>query len=165
MSNTEKQSLNIELRPTIPTDLDAFFHHQADEEAQFMAAFTSENATDQAAYLSKWSLLLKHPTVHMQTIVFEEQVVGCVVKFEIDGEAEITYALNKVHWGKGWMSQAVQDFLKIETSRPLHGRVAFDNVGSLKILEKAGFQRIGEAVSFAYARGKKIKEFIYRLDE
>ena len=46
-------------------------------------------------------------------------------------------------WGKGIATQALTDFLKLE-SRPLHAHVAKTNIASIRVLEKCGFKRIGE---------------------
>lgn len=152
------------LRPSTKADLEIFFQNQADEEANYMAAFTSKNPADRAAYITKWTRLLADDSVHMQTIVVDGAVLGCVVKFVMDGDADITYALAKSHWGKGITSKAVQQFLLLENTRPLFGRVAHDNIASQRVLEKAGFANIGINVAFANARGCEIEEFIYRLD-
>jgi [ribosomal protein S5]-alanine N-acetyltransferase len=53
--------------------------------------------------------------------------------------------------------------LTIENTRPVFGRVAFDNFGSQKVLEKCGFVKIGTDKGFANARQTEIEEFIYRL--
>lgn len=103
-------------------------------------------------------------SINMQSILLDDQTVGCVVKFVMGGDSDITYAIDKQHWGKGITSVAVKLFLEIEKTRPLFGRVANDNIGSQRILEKAGFQKIGTNTDFANARGKEIEEYIYRLD-
>ena len=158
--------MNIEpsIRQSIESDLDVFFLNQTDEQASFMAAFTPENPNDREAYLSKWQKLMKNDTINMQTILIEDKVIGCVVKFEMEGEAEITYALAKEYWGKGVTTKAVNTFLNIEQIRPIYGHVAFDNFGSQRILEKVGFKKIGKEKGFANARGKEIEEFVYRID-
>jgi RimJ/RimL family protein N-acetyltransferase len=48
--------------------------------------------------------------------------------------------------------------------RPLYARAASDNIGSLRVLEKAGFRRIGVNRDFAPGRGEEIEETILRLD-
>jgi RimJ/RimL family protein N-acetyltransferase len=58
----------------------------------------------------------------------------------------------------------LKNFLNLETARPLFGRVAFDNLGSQKVLENCGFVKIGTDRGFANARQAEIEEFIYRLD-
>ena len=83
----------------------------------------------------------------------------------MDNEAEITYWIDRKLWGKGVATTALKDFLKIEQSRPIFGRVAFDNYGSQKVLEKCGFVRIGKDKGFANARQAEIEEYIYKLSE
>jgi RimJ/RimL family protein N-acetyltransferase len=48
--------------------------------------------------------------------------------------------------------------------RPLFARAASDNVGSLKVLQKAGFAVSGTEISFANGRNSEIEETILRLD-
>ena len=45
----------------------------------------------------------------------------------------------------------------------MQGRVATDNIGSGKVLEKNGFVLIGSDKGFANARGMEIEEFIFKL--
>jgi [ribosomal protein S5]-alanine N-acetyltransferase len=54
-------------------------------------------------------------------------------------------------------------FLTIENTRPIFGRVAFDNIGSQRVLGKCGFVKIGADRGFASMRGEEIEEFIYKL--
>jgi ribosomal-protein-alanine N-acetyltransferase len=80
-------------------------------------------------------------------------------------EAGITYWIDKKFWGQGIATTALKGLLKIEQTRPIYGRVAFDNYGSQKVLEKCGFIKIGKDKGFANARQTEIEEFIYRLLE
>jgi RimJ/RimL family protein N-acetyltransferase len=99
----------------------------------------------------------------MRTILFDNKIVGSISKFEIDGDAEITYWIDKHFWGKGVTTTALKNFLTIENMRPIFGRVAFDNYGSQRVLEKCGFVKIGKDKGFANARGREIEELIYKL--
>lgn len=155
--------MKLELRKSKEEDLPIFFDHQADEEAIFMAAFTSKDPFDKEAYLIKWKKLLNAAEINSQTILIGEKVVGCVVKYIMEEQAEITYALDKAYWGKGITSEAVSMFLKLEKTRPVNAHVSFDNVASQKVLEKNGFLKTQEAMFFANGRGEEIKEFIYKL--
>ncbi len=155
--------MQIAIRKSIESDLEIFFQNQTDDEANHMAAFTPKNPSDRSAYITKWSENLKKDSINMQSILVDDRVVGCVVKFVMEGDAEITYAIDKALWGQGVTTHALQKFLEIEKTRPIFGRVAFDNFASQKVLEKAGFIRIGEGKWFANARGKEIEEFIYQL--
>ncbi len=59
--------------------------------------------------------------------------------------------------------KTLKSFLKVENTRPIFGRVAFNTIGSQKILEKCGFIKIGKDLGFANARQTEIEEFIYKL--
>ena len=121
--------------------------------------------TDKSAYLEKYQKLLNDPTMNNQTIIFDNTPVGSIAKFIMQGDTEITYWLDRKFWGQGITTQARKIFLAIETARPLFGRVAFDNFGSQKVLEKCGFYKIGTDKGFAIARQKEIEEYIYKLTE
>lgn len=155
--------MNIHLRQTIASDLEVFFVNQTDEEANYLAAFTPENPFDKEAYMAKWTKLLHNNEINMQTILLGDQVVGSVVKYVMFGDAEITYQISKEFWKQGITTKAVTLFLQQETTRPIFGRVAFDNYGSQKVLEKTGFIKTGSDKGFSNARNKEIEEFIYQL--
>ena len=157
------QNQKVKLRPTDKADLAFFFQFQLDEEANYLAAFTPKNNTDQSAYVAKYTKHLHDPTINMQTILVEGVIAGSMAKFEMAGDAEITYWLDRSCWGEGIATTALRMFLALETTRPIFGRVAFDNFGSQRTLEKCGFIRIGTDKGFANARQTEIEEFIYKL--
>ncbi len=154
---------DITLRNTEIADLDTLFGLQLDEEAGYMAAFMPKDPTDRSAYINKYRNLLSDPTVNNQTIILEGIVVGSIAKFIMEGDAEITYWIDRKFWGQGIATKALSYFLEIETARPIIGRVAFDNFGSQKVLEKSGFIKIGADKGFANSRQMEIEEFIYKL--
>ncbi len=156
---------NITLTKTIESDLNYFFQFQLDPEAIFMAAFTSKDPANKTAYIEKYTKFLSDPTIRNMTIKAGDRIVGSIAKFLMEGEAEITYWIDKQYWGKGIASAALNEFLKLEKSRPIFARVAFDNFGSQKVLEKCGFIKIGKDTGFANARQAEIEEFIYKLEE
>ena len=154
---------HVKLRQTEKSDLEFFFRFQLDEEAGYLAAFMPKNHTNREAYFEKYTRFLNDPTINMQTIVVGEIIVGSIAKFEAEGEAEITYWIDRNFWGKGIATTALGNFLAVEDMRPVFGRVAFDNSGSQKILEKCGFVKIGTDKGFANARQMEVEEFIYKL--
>ena len=155
--------MKIELKDTTEKDLELLFDFQLDEDANYLAAFTPQNRTDKTAYIEKFTRLISDETVNNKTIYVDDEIAGSIAKFEIEGEAEITYWIDKRFWGKGIATESLKQFLEIEKMRPLIGRVAFDNFGSKRVLEKCGFKKIGTDKGFANARGKEIEEFIYKL--
>ena len=160
-----KNKLNIKLRPTEISDLDNLFQFQLDKEGGYLAAFMPKDPTDKSAYINKHTKLLNDPTINNQTIIFDNTVVGSIAKFIMEGDTEITYWIDRNFWGQGIATSALNDFLKIELTRPIYGRVAFDNLGSQKVLTKCGFIKIGTDKGFANARQTEIEEFIYKLSD
>lgn len=159
MSNTT----TIKLRPTEIADLDILFEFQLDEEGGHLAAFMPKDHTNKSAYISKYTRLIADPTVNNQTIILNNSIVGSIAKFVMEGNAEITYWIDRKFWGQGIATKALNEFLRIESTRPILGRVAFDNFGSQKVLEKSGFVKIGTDKGFASARQTEIEEYIYQL--
>lgn len=153
----------VTLRPTEISDLDFLFQFQLDKEGGYLAAFMPKDPTDKAAYISKYTKLLSDPSVNNQTIIIDNIIVGSIAKFVMHDDTEITYWIDRKYWGQGIATKALKEFLAIETTRPIFGRVAFDNLGSQKVLEKCGFVKIGTDKGFANARQKEIEEFIYKL--
>ena len=156
---------SITLTETSVDDLNAFFQFQLDKEANYLAAFTSKDPNDKTAYIEKYAKFLTDPTINMRTIKVKGVIVGSIAKFIMENEAEITYWIDRNFWGQGIATTALKDFLKIENSRPIRGRVAFDNYGSQKVLVKCGFVKIGADKGFANARQAEIEEYIYKLPD
>ena len=158
-----KKTIEIELKNTNLNDLEALFLFQLDKDANYLAAFTSKNPSNKDAYMEKWTRLLADKKINVRTILLKNKIVGSIAKFEMEGNAEITYWIGKEFWGKGIASTALKKFLEVEKTRPLFGRIAFDNLGSKKVLENCGFSKIGIEKGFANAREKEIEEIIFEL--
>jgi RimJ/RimL family protein N-acetyltransferase len=153
------------LRDVDDGDLDVFFAHWTDEEANRMAAFTVADPTDRAAFDARWSRLRADPTVKNRTITADGVVLGVIGSWESDGKREVTYWLGREHWGQGYATRALAEFLRdVERTRPVYGACAHDNAASLRVLEKCGFRVVGEGRGFANARGEETRELVLRLD-
>jgi RimJ/RimL family protein N-acetyltransferase len=90
-------------------------------------------------------------------------VVGSIASFVVDDHTEVTYWIDRAVWGQGVASEALALFLDSVAVRPLYARAASDNVGSLRVLRKAGFTVIGTEISYASARRTEIEECLLRL--
>ncbi|MBK9149657.1 MAG: GNAT family N-acetyltransferase [Saprospiraceae bacterium] len=153
----------IQLRKTVLIDFETLFEFQLDDEAKYLAAFNSADHSDKKAYIKKYKGLLTDPTVNNHTVLLGNQIIGSISKFVMFGDNEITYWIDKKHWGQGFATNALQLFLSIEFSRHLFGRVAFDNYGSQKVLERCGFIKIGSDKGFSNTRQSEIEEYIYKI--
>lgn len=154
----------VALRPLEDADLDALFDQMRDPESVRMAAFTAKDPDDRAAFDAHQRKIQADSTTTNRAITLDGRFVGTIACFVIEGETEITYWLDRSVWGKGVTSRALALFLAEITERPLHARAASDNTASLRVLEKAGFVRVGTDVGYANARGAEIEETILRLD-
>ena len=155
---------NLKLRDVIEDDLPIFFEQQLASDANFMAAFTAKDPANQEAFDAHWDRILADETVIIQTIISSGHIVGYVLSYKTDGKLEVSYWIGRVHWGQGLATVALSDFL-IHTNRirPIYARVAKDNLGSIRVLQKCGFKIIGEAIGFANARGEEIEELVLEL--
>jgi RimJ/RimL family protein N-acetyltransferase len=156
--------MNVSLRPLEDRDLDTIYQQVTDPESVRMAAFTAEDQTDRRAFLNRMSRLRADTSVSYRVIDVDGAIAGTIASFRIDNQPEVTYWVDRTQWGKGIASAALQILLAETAERPLYARAASDNVGSLRVLEKAGFRRIGVNRDFAPGRGEEIEETILRLD-
>ena len=90
-------------------------------------------------------------------------VAGSVLSFERGGLREVGYWIGRAYWGKGIATRALAALLEEDTKRPLHARVAGDNLGSVRVLEKCGFERIDSKRVFDETRGAEIEDVLYVL--
>jgi RimJ/RimL family protein N-acetyltransferase len=130
-----------------------------------MAAFTAPDHMDRNAFERRWSRLQADETVVTRVIVVDGEVAGTIGSWGDAGEREVTYWIGRSYWGGGIATGALEAFLTVDPSRPLHARVAFDNVASQRVLEKCGFRVIANDRGFAEARSGEIEEFVLRLEE
>jgi RimJ/RimL family protein N-acetyltransferase len=160
---SEHSTTAVFLREVVAEDLRHFFDHQLDARANHMAAFTAVDPSDEAAFVAHWRHLRSDPSVLNRTIVQGGDVVGHIASFPAEEHREITYWIDPAKWGRGYASEALRQFLLVERTRPLYARAASDNLASLRILEKHGFQTILETISYANARNADIAETLLEL--
>jgi len=152
------------LRDVVEDDLPLFFDFQLDPDANRMAAFTARDPTDREAFTAHWHKILADPELIQKTIVWGGQVVGSIGSYQESGKPEVTYWIGTAYWGQGIATQALKAFLeKVNPMRPIYARVAKDNFGSRRVLEKSGFTVIGESKGYANARGEEIEELLLEL--
>jgi RimJ/RimL family protein N-acetyltransferase len=154
----------ITLRAFANSDLDALFTWESDPRAVQMAAFTRANPSDRSAFDAHYERVRSDPSNTLLAIDDDGEFVGTVGSYTMEGKREVTYWIAPARWGQGLASRALRAFLAIESTRPLYGRVASHNVGSAKVLARAGFVEVGFETAFAPGVGAEVVERIYRLD-
>ena len=119
-----------------------------------------------ALYLrDEWARLRADESVLNRVVLVDDLVAGTIGSWGEPGEREVTYWIGRSYWGRGVATRALGAFTAVERSRPLHARVAADNVASRRVLEKCGFRVVGADRGFAQARSAEIEELVLRLDE
>jgi RimJ/RimL family protein N-acetyltransferase len=123
-------------------DLESFYEDQRDPEADRMAGFP---ARDHHAFMAHWHKLMADGTVMLRTILHDGEVAGNIVSFTHGDTREVGYWIRRNLWGKGIATEALRRFLRLDRTRPLHAGVVKHNLASIRVLEKCGFSRAGEA--------------------
>lgn len=147
------------LRSITEADLPTFFEHQRDPEATAMAVHASR---EWDAFLAHWRRnALGNPASRAQGIVSDGQLAGYVASWEQDGTRLVAYWIGREFWGRGLATRALMEFLRHhERERPVYAHVAQSNTRSIRVLERAGFQRVD-------APGQEpdgVAEFLFRLE-
>jgi len=129
-----------------------------------MAAFTAEDPDDRRAFDAHMARVRSSPDITLRAITCDGPLVGSIASFVSGDQTEVTYWIDRPAWGRGIASQALELLLKLVVFRPLHARAASDNIASLRVLQKAGFDLVGTENSYAPGRGREIEETILRLE-
>ncbi|MET9993360.1 GNAT family N-acetyltransferase [Streptomyces mutabilis] len=154
--------MHIALREVHDSDLPVFFRQMNDPESLRMAAFTPPDPADWDAFTTHWHTIRTSRDV-VRTILGDGDVIGSTAVYGDPGEREVTYWVDRAYWGKGAATAALRALLSEVTDRPLYARAAADNTGSLRVLEKCGFEMSAHARGFAPARGEVIDEVVLHL--
>lgn len=85
----------------------------------------------------------------------------------VHNRVEISYDLDYSYWGLGIMTEAVRaitefafDVLK---ARRVQATVVFDNAGSIRVLEKAGYLCEGKLRNYNMLHNKVVDSFMYSI--
>ena len=154
----------IALRPVVDNDLGPLFSQSRDPESVLMAAFTPDDPDDRTAFDAHMARVRSLPDVTMRAVTCDNDLVGSIAAFDLDGRTEVTYWIDRAAWGRGIASGALELLLDLVPVRPLYARAASDNAGSLRVLQKSGFKVVGTENSFAPGRNSNIEETILRKD-
>ena len=146
---------SISLREVTEADVEIFYEYQRDPIAVEMSAFPSR---EKEAHLQHWARLQADATNVTRTILFGDEVAGSIGSWVQDDKRLIGYWIAREHWGKGVATSALCKFVNL-LERPLFAHVARHNRGSIRVLEKSGFEAQSEET------GKDgVVELLMRLD-
>ena len=148
------------LRDVVESDLDAFYEHQREPEANRMALFP---ARDRETFDAHWRRILADDTLTKKTIVYEDEVAGNMLSWQQEGQRLIGYWVGREFWGKGLATRALAELVEELPTRPLHAWVATSNVASVRVLEKCGFVVVASRTEHDEKLGEPVEELLLEL--
>jgi len=155
----------VRLRPVEEADLDVFFEHQSDLDAASLARVPSR---ERPAFNVHWTRILSDRATLIRTIEVDGPVAGSIGSWDGERGREVTYWLGREHWGRGFATEALREFLEIVDERrdprcvtaqlvgkDAHGR-AHSGLHAEKQFERGrtdvdGVTRLGEATEVGVA--------------
>tara|TARA_R110000868_G_scaffold241497_1_gene496064 strand:+ start:39739 stop:40215 length:477 start_codon:yes stop_codon:yes gene_type:complete len=152
---------HVELREPVDSDLDIIFPMTQDPVANQMSMVYPRS---REAFEEQWNSRSGDPASVLRIILLDGEIVGRINSFTKEGETHVGYLIAQEHWGKGVMTAALTQFVGLVERRPLEARAAKSNLGSCRVLEKCGFEKIGEWDSPETERYIACVECVYRLD-
>ncbi len=109
----------VTLRPVEDSDLDALFAQMRDPTGVRMAAFTPENPDDRHAFDAHMARVRSSPDITHRAVVCDgRRFAGSIASFPADGQAEVTYWIDRALWGQGIATRALALLLELVPARP-----------------------------------------------
>ncbi|CAI9118434.1 OLC1v1020005C1 [Oldenlandia corymbosa var. corymbosa] len=157
---------DISLRLLDLSDADDFMEWFTDEKvAKFCSWDCFVSKEDAINYVADF--VIPHPWY--RAICLKNKPIGSISVWPFRGKdrcrAEIGYVLGSKYWGNGIATKAVKMatsfvFLEWPHLERLEGLVDVENVGSQRVLEKAGFTREGVLRKYCLLKGKIPRDMI-----
>jgi RimJ/RimL family protein N-acetyltransferase len=129
-------SVGVRLRQVQPGDLPRIYVLQLDPESNRMAATLPRS---REAFDAHWAKVLGDPANTTRAVLLDDQVVGYISCFPMDGQDHVGYWIDRAYWGRGIASRALHLLLREVARRPLVATAATSNGASLRVLQKCGF--------------------------
>ena len=158
----------VTLKKLTTQDLDYFWIWGSDPrvtQSLFWDAYESKD--DASRFLA--SIVEPHP--FFKAICYNGKPVGAVTLDQGKGRgnvrAELGYVIAKDYWGQGLTTKAVllaieDGFKELEIVR-IESFVDPDNIGSIRVLEKAGLQKEGYLKKYLIHRGEIRDRIVYGI--
>lgn len=154
----------ISLREMRDSDLPVYWEQLTDPEARYMAGVTGEYHYDRVLFDHHWAKIRADPTIVHRTVLADDVVVGHAAVYGPPEEREVTYWIDRSHWGRGIATAALSALIDLEPTRPLHAHAVADNTGSIRVLQKCGFVITAHGRWFARARGGDVDDVALTLE-
>ena len=155
-------SNSLTLRPFKLSDADDILEYFSDDQVtKFLFMETITTKDEALAYITNVCM----PLPYMSICINDRSIRG--ISFNHEGhKAEIWYCLARKYWGQGIATQALKMAVKMvlkdfpEIVR-LQALTDVENIGSQRVLEKAGFKNEGLLRKYTFIKGSIVDVFIY----
>ena len=141
-----------ELREVRDEDLPLLFEQWADPSRGTHGRVYGARAHGSARIRASLAEARAEETVLDRVVVVDGDVAGTIGSWVTHTSARSRTGSAAPTGGKGIATDALDAFLRVDRTRPLHAHVASDNVASRRVLEKCGFRVIATERHFAEAR-------------
>ncbi|XP_058212167.1 uncharacterized protein LOC131324277 [Rhododendron vialii] len=148
------------LRPFNLSDVEDLMEWTTDDNVTRFCLFETYTSKEQAVDFIT-NIAIPHPW--LRAICLKNRAIGSISVAPGSGigagRGEIGYALASKHWGKGIVTRAVEMavssvFSELPHLVRLEALVDAENLGSQRVMEKAGFQREGVLRKYAFIKGR-----------
>ena len=152
----------ITLRPLNLSDLDDLMVWTTDEKVAKFCSWELYTSKDDGINFIE-NIASKY--LCCRAICLDDRAIGCIMLlpssvFKSRNKcAQLSYVLSSKYWGKGIVTCAVKQIVKVAFDEfsyleRLEALVDVENVGSQRVLEKAGFQKEGVLRKYLVMKGK-----------
>lgn len=169
LKSEKDDHLNLSLRPMDVDDIDDFMVWATDDKVSKYCTWSTYTSKEQAMdYMT--NIVAPHPW--LRAICLKNRVIGSISVTAFKGNdacrGELGYVLASKYWGKGIVTRAVKMvasmiFVEWPHLERLEALVDVENVGSQRVLEKAGFQREGVLRKYMVQKGRTRDMVIFSL--
>ena len=94
---------------------------------------------DRESCVARFRGFLADDKIINKVILLDDEIVGSISSFVLEGDTDVTYWIRRDQWGRGIATAALAELLRQVTVRPLFARVAADKIGSARV---AATQRV-----------------------
>lgn len=150
----------VELRPVRREDLPVLYAHETDADA---AAQAGVKPRDEASFYALWERILADESVTERAVLADDKLAGRAACFPSNGRLELGCWIGREFWGLGVASRAMGLLLDIVDERPVYGQIQAGNTASIRMTERLGFEKIGEADEPETERYTAGRVLTYRL--
>lgn len=154
----------IYFRSVSASDASQIHSYASDEEVSKFIGWRLMNTLDETRELIEEMIRRETAGTHLYASIVHSKskdIIGTAMIFNFNKDArhaEIGYVLNKDYWGMGYGTEAVRLMSNFALEslglHKLHAQVVDANIGSVRVLEKCGYQLEGRFKDYYFIEGK-----------